>query len=76
MISLGTTVRWLDDVGVVFKVTVFNEGMEDDFPEWAGCVLSVRWQRSPAPTVHIFYSDGEQGFGFPIMILKNEIQDT
>jgi len=42
MISLGTTVRWLDDVGVVFKVTPFNEGMEDDFPEWAGCVLSVR----------------------------------
>jgi len=31
---------------------------------------------SSAPTVHIFYSDGEQGFGFPIIILKNEIQDT
>ena len=76
MIPLGTLVRWRDDIGVVFKMTLFNEHLEEEVPEWCGCVVSVHWQTSPKPTVHIFYSDGAQGFGFPIVLVGNKVENS
>jgi hypothetical protein len=72
MIGLGDTVRWFDDLGVVFKITEFNTDLRDEYPEWSGRVATVRWQNSPNPTVHIFYSNGEQGFGFPVILVGTE----
>jgi hypothetical protein len=70
VIKLGDTVRWFEDLGVVFRLTEFNGGLRDESPAWHGCVVSVRWQNSPNPTVHIFYSNGDQGFGFPIALIR------
>ena len=76
MVSLGDTVRWERDIGVVFLLTEFNKDLSGSKPQLSGFVATVRWQRSPLPTVHIFYANGEQGYGFPIRVLKNDDEDT